>query len=224
MILKAIVPLSTAIGLSLFASSAHAMTTYRGYSNLPEPQPTSEGQLLYQEMGCVMCHGIHGDGDGFMAEGLHPKPRNFTSFEQMSRLPDQQMANSIRSGVPNTGMPGFAGLSEQQVADLIAYVRGFMANFYLTLNLCVNEQNTLSLAKMEMPHDYTLTVDRPDFLAVKKGKSDVTVKPQFDFLMKKTKGFTERQTYRIHLTMVSGKTEADRKVAFVAVRVHNCFK
>ena len=65
-----------------FAIEVHALTTARGGVNvLPEPLPETPGQLIYEEMGCPICHGHQGGGDGFMSEGLTPKPRIFTDFK-----------------------------------------------------------------------------------------------------------------------------------------------
>ena len=91
-----------------FAIQAQALTTVKGGVNvLPEPLPESPGQLIYEEMGCPMCHGHQGGGDGFMAGGLDPKPRNFTDFKTMTRLSDMTMAHSIKHGIPGTGMPAW---------------------------------------------------------------------------------------------------------------------
>jgi hypothetical protein len=79
-----------------FAIEVHALTTAKGGVNvLPEPLPESAGQLIYEEMGCPICHGHQGGGDGFMAEGLTPRPRNFTDFKVMSRLSDMTMIRSM---------------------------------------------------------------------------------------------------------------------------------
>ena len=67
-----------------FAIEVQALTTVKGGVNvLPEPLPESDGQLIYEEMGCPICHGHQGGGDGFMAEGLNPKPRDFTDFKSI---------------------------------------------------------------------------------------------------------------------------------------------
>ena len=95
-------------------------TSYKEYKDFPEPLPTSEGQLIYQEMGCPMCHGHNGQGDGFLAQGLDPKPRNFTSYEEMISVPYQSMYTAIKDGVPHSGMPSF-NLTDKQIDDVITY-------------------------------------------------------------------------------------------------------
>ena len=52
-----------------------------------------------------MCHGELGDGEGFLAAGLLPKPRDFTDFMQMNTVPDMAIVNAIRDGLPGTSMP-----------------------------------------------------------------------------------------------------------------------
>ncbi|MCH7499212.1 MAG: c-type cytochrome [Nitrospinae bacterium] len=98
-----------------FAINVSALTTYKGGINvMPEPLPESAGQLIYEEMGCPICHGHQGGGDGFLAEGLSPKPRDFADLDMMSRLSDMTMFQSIRHGIPGTAMPAWS-LSDEQI-------------------------------------------------------------------------------------------------------------
>ena len=53
------------------------------------------GKLLYQKeakpTACKMCHGIRGNGNGRLARGLEPAPRNFTCEDTMKPLLDGQL-------------------------------------------------------------------------------------------------------------------------------------
>ena len=40
------------------------------------PEDTAAGKVLYEEY-CSQCHGDEGDGNGVMADRLHPRPRDF---------------------------------------------------------------------------------------------------------------------------------------------------
>ena len=109
-----------------FAVHAQAHTDAKTTTNvLPEPLPESAGQLIYEEMGCPMCHGYQGGGDGFMSEGLTPKPRNFTCYYTMREIPDGQLFWVIKNGSPGTRMPSFGTMSDEQVWQVILYVRQF---------------------------------------------------------------------------------------------------
>ncbi|MCS6295833.1 MAG: c-type cytochrome [Nitrospira sp.] len=76
-----------------------------------------------QPVACAMCHGEKGNGQGFMGAALIPPPRNFTCGSVMKDLPDGQLFWIIKNGSPGTGMMSFAGLPDEQVWQLIAYVR-----------------------------------------------------------------------------------------------------
>jgi mono/diheme cytochrome c family protein len=76
-----------------------------------------------QPVACAMCHGEQGDGKGFMGAALVPPPRNFTCGEMMKHLPDGQLFWIIKNGSPGTGMMSFAGLPDEQVWQLIHYIR-----------------------------------------------------------------------------------------------------
>ena len=96
------------------------------------PLPSSDttiqaGKTLFlqtaQPVACAMCHGDKGNGQGFMGAALIPPPRNFTCDTTMKDIPDGQLFWIIKNGSPGTGMMSFAGLPDDQVWQLIAYVR-----------------------------------------------------------------------------------------------------
>ncbi|MBT3924146.1 MAG: cytochrome c, partial [Nitrospina sp.] len=122
--------------LSLFlVSEAFAVKSYKGYSKLPEPPATSKGESIYKESDCSMCHGEMGDGEGFLAAGLEPKPRDFTNFLQMNTVTDMSMINAIQDGLKGTAMPAHPDFNEEQIGELILYLRSLIAETYLTLNV-----------------------------------------------------------------------------------------
>jgi len=82
---------------------------------------------------CVFCHGAKGDGKGYLASQYVPRPRNFTCKEIMSELPDGQLFWIIQNGSPDaamppstgTGMPSAKHLSDEEIWQLVRYVRTF---------------------------------------------------------------------------------------------------
>jgi high-affinity iron transporter len=100
---------------------ACAKQEVRDHRSLPEPLPESSGELLYLDAKCPVCHGYQGVGDGFLAEGLDPRPVDFTSLEAMSQVSDAQMESAIRRG-KGSSMPAY-GFTDRQVSDLVEYIR-----------------------------------------------------------------------------------------------------
>lgn len=78
------------------------------------------GRNLYAA-NCTSCHGEKGYGDGAAGIGLDPKPANFMS-EQISELSPFQAFNTIRVGVPGTGMPPFSQMSDDEIWSLAFFV------------------------------------------------------------------------------------------------------
>ena len=76
-----------------------------------------------QPIACMMCHGEHGDGKGLMGAALVPPPRNFTCGAMMREIPDGQLFWIIKNGSPGTGMTAFGGLPDEQVWQLVRYIR-----------------------------------------------------------------------------------------------------
>jgi len=115
---------SIVITLTLTACT-NRVETYQQFSNLPEPLPATEGQLLYEESKCVYCHGIQGDGNGFIADGLNPRPTDFTAVVSNSPERKQRWKKAIEKGISGTSMPAFQKFSTNQVRDLIDYLQSF---------------------------------------------------------------------------------------------------
>ena len=87
----------------------------------------SAGEMLYKKgakpLACAQCHGINGKGDGKMARGMNPKPRDFSCQAMMKDIPDGQLFWIIKNGSKGTGMMGFKALRDKQVWQLVSYIR-----------------------------------------------------------------------------------------------------
>jgi len=91
----------------------------------PDRAALEAGHQLYQA-NCAVCHGASGDGDGPAALSLNPRPSDFTQHMVPGRHTDGQIFLWIRDGYPRTAMPAWgARLSEQQIWQLVVYVRAF---------------------------------------------------------------------------------------------------
>ena len=93
------------------------------------------GRTLYMKF-CSQCHGEKGDGEGYAALHLRPRPRNFTTGKFKIRttpngaLPTHEdLVNVIRRGMPYTSMPAWPGFSDKEVSDLADFVTTFSPDF-----------------------------------------------------------------------------------------------
>lgn len=95
------------------------------------------GQAAFQQR-CAACHGDSGNGAGPAAVALNPKPRDYRkgifkfistidldnpSGNRKKKPTREDLAAVIRRGAVGTSMPAFPLLPEQEVQDLIDYVR-----------------------------------------------------------------------------------------------------
>src|SRR5215470_18389622 len=94
-----------------------------------------DGKTDYRRY-CAGCHGDAGDGNGENAQWLDPKPRDFSiaTFKCRSTptgtLPtDEDLYNTIKRGVTNSQMPIWNTFTDQQRADLVAYIKTFSPRF-----------------------------------------------------------------------------------------------
>lgn len=90
-----------------------------------------QGKDVY-ERNCVVCHGARGDGLGELGVTLKPRPRSFREglFKFRSTpagsLPtDADLARTIRGGLSGTGMGMFTQLQDDEVRDVIGYLKSF---------------------------------------------------------------------------------------------------
>jgi mono/diheme cytochrome c family protein len=86
------------------------------------------GRSLYEEKGCIVCHGAEGKGDGQIAPALSPKPGDFTiGFLHGDDL--DSIIEVIMNGVPNTAMaPYHRVLEDDEINDLARYVKHLSNN------------------------------------------------------------------------------------------------
>jgi len=102
------------------------------YYERKSPLPSSEAALkaaerLYRgssgEVACATCHGEKGAGDGVLAGQFDPRPRNFACAQTVNGIPDGQLFWIIRFGSPGTAMPAHPELNDEQIWQLVAYLR-----------------------------------------------------------------------------------------------------
>jgi mono/diheme cytochrome c family protein len=72
---------------------------------------------------CAYCHGDRGDGKGPLASLYDPPPRNFACAQTVNGIPDGQLFWIVKFGSPGTGMPPHPRLSDEQIWQLILYLR-----------------------------------------------------------------------------------------------------
>lgn len=131
---------SSTVGRWLGLSAVVALTLPAALGAQPAPNLGTEaqqaaGKVNYDKY-CAQCHGDTGDGQGIATPYLRPEPRDFTSGKYKFRstpngtLPsDDDIRRVIVQGVPFSGMPGFPGLSDNEVQDLIFYLKTFSSDF-----------------------------------------------------------------------------------------------
>ena len=93
------------------------------------------GKTLYMAK-CSQCHGISGDGQGDGSEFFRPLPRNFTSgafkirTTESGELPtDADLKSIIKRGMPYTGMPAWPKFSDEELNNLVYFIKTFNTDF-----------------------------------------------------------------------------------------------
>jgi len=112
-----------------------ASTVHAGEVTLGTDAQRAAGKENYQKY-CAQCHGAEGDGSGIATPFFDPPPRDFTSATYKIRttesgeLPtDADLKNIILEGMPYTGMPGWPQFDDEELMELVFYIKTFAEDF-----------------------------------------------------------------------------------------------
>lgn len=114
--------------LALSACSAQGDRTSVDYSKIEVPfdrlasdEARARGRAIFQTK-CVLCHGVHADGNGVRRKGLSGAPANFQSKDWRANASPESVYTVLTNGERGTSMPAWPTLSEEEKWDLVAYV------------------------------------------------------------------------------------------------------
>jgi cytochrome c len=91
--------------------------------------PERQGKQLFEQY-CVICHGQSGEGDGFNAYNLNPKPHSLSDSTYMKALSSETLTETISFGGKAVNksvlMPAYQNtLSKTQISDVVLYIESF---------------------------------------------------------------------------------------------------
>lgn len=95
--------------------------------SLPLNYEQQQGKDLYDHY-CAVCHGDHGEADGFNSYNLNPKPHSLADSAYVAALSDKDLHLVISEGGRGVNlsaeMPAYQGtLTRLELAYLTTYVR-----------------------------------------------------------------------------------------------------
>ena len=85
-----------------------------GWGSLSALHAQPPGAAIFAS-NCAGCHGADGRG------GEHAP--NIATAPEVQHLMDRELAGIIRYGISGAGMPAFSSLKQQEVAELVSYLR-----------------------------------------------------------------------------------------------------
>ena len=165
----------------------------------------NRGKHIFDQ-NCISCHGQNGHGDGPLATSLTPKPANFQDEEHMKSVSPFKAFNTIRLGVPGTGMTPFHSLSDKDVWDVSFYVLSLRYQDKNSVNS--NAVDETHLNKVATSSDEALLQEFKHIIAFRlhSGKENISD----TFLIAKENLNAAFEDYK------SGHVETARKKALVA--------
>ncbi len=126
--------LTLSLSVAAVAARDRADSLEPGVSGSGSIQELESGEEIYRER-CSFCHGLEGDGNGPVAEYLHPRPRDFTSGIYKLRTTasgtsptDTDLIRTVSEGIPGTAMPAWKGtLTQEEIVTVVGYIKSFAA-------------------------------------------------------------------------------------------------
>lgn len=109
----------------------------------------SEGKVLFQK-NCATCHGETGKGDGLAGKSLDPKPANFWEVDRKHESSPYQYFNTIRLGVPGTGMAAWPNFSDKETWAIAFYVKSLGMEHLVGQKPILDLKNVASLKDQEI--------------------------------------------------------------------------
>jgi cytochrome c553 len=123
--------LATALKVGPCPETRHTPRAPRNFLRMGSPLEDTPinlrlGETLYHldtQPSCKSCHGVRGNGMGDKSKEMSPPPRNFSCSYTMKEISDGQMFWIIKYGSPHTPMPKYEDLYDEQIWQLILYIR-----------------------------------------------------------------------------------------------------
>jgi cytochrome c553 len=89
-----------------------------------------QGKQFFEQY-CVVCHGQNGEGDGFNAYNLNPKPHSLTDSTYMKALSIETLTETISYGGKGVNksvmMPAYKNtLNKLEISNVVAYIETFI--------------------------------------------------------------------------------------------------
>ncbi len=113
-----------------------------------DPAAVVRGETLFAQ-NCTVCHGESGRGDGPGAASLTRPPADLTAGHALPHS-DDDYAYWIANGIDGTDMPAFGDeLGDEQIADVITYVRSLQQTALLARDAPGPEDCTVAPRTME---------------------------------------------------------------------------
>ena len=88
-----------------------------------------QGKQLFEQY-CVVCHGQSGEGDGFNAYNLNPRPHSLSDSTYMRALSNETLEETISFGGKGVNksvlMPAYQNtLTKRQISNVALYIETF---------------------------------------------------------------------------------------------------
>jgi hypothetical protein len=206
---------------TILTTMTSGFSLHKSKSTLPEKLIQGKGEKIYKEYGCVNCHGSKGKGNGPLSKFLEPKPRDFTSLNEMKNLPDSLMMYSIKHGVLGTSMPEHPDLTESQINDLVVYLRQFLADYYHTVNLCATDKHTVNLKEIFNEYKIHIHDSKKINAEIIEDTLVISAMSPIHLINEMNKKNTRTIRNRVRIT---NTIKEMKEVILVTVRVHDCIR
>jgi cytochrome c5 len=150
--LKSLLLFAAVVLLVLASASAHARPPQE--ANQAGKKPTADGMAKAKKVynfDCAMCHGAAGDGKTDLAKEMSLTLSDWTDPKALSGKTDQQLFDDIRKGSGKMPPEDAARATNDEVHNLVIYIRKFAKDQPATPAAAPAEQPAAAPAQPQAP-------------------------------------------------------------------------
>ena len=131
------------------------------------------------------------------------------------------MMYSIKHGVMGSAMPKHGELKEEEINDLVPYLRGFLEDYYHTVNMCSTDSHTVDLRKIR--ENYKTKVENLDKIYAEVLNGALIIRATEPIMLINKMSKAKKRSTRNRIIITKGIDDKSETI-LITVRIHDCIR
>ena len=131
------------------------------------------------------------------------------------------MMYSIKHGVMGSAMPKHGELKEEEIKDLVTYLRRFLADYYHAVKMCIMDSYTVDLSKIGK--NYKTKVENPDKIYAEVLNDAIIIRATEPIMLINKMSKTKKRS-TISRIIITKEIDGKSETILITVRIHDCIR